>query len=154
MGWGKWDYLNSFRAEMSCLSSSFRNVLLLSTTFTCSRAALLHMRLQGKWGVLLWLKNDTILQQCHHPWFEPRFEELLLPPPQSTLLVSCAACTCQCCHLRLRIFTVLLYLTSTVSSTPHSFTSQHLNRQKHHSSSGSSLKSPIHWLAPPADLQA
>lgn len=152
MGWGKWHYFIWFWAEMTCVNSSFRNVLLLSNTFTCSRAALLVIHVcRAIRHVTVVKKNDTILQQ-YHP--NSSFEEFLLSPPLSKLLTSCAVWTRQCCHLRPWIFTGFLQPTSAMSSTPHSFTSQHLSRQTHHSSSGSSLKSPIPWPAPPADLQA
>lgn len=91
--------------------------------------------------MLLWLANDIILQQLYQPCFNPRLEELLVSSPLSTLLMSCAAHTLQRYHLKLRVVTLLLFPILNVSSTPYSFISQHLNRETHHSSAGSSLKS-------------
>lgn len=100
--WGKWGYLKSFRAKMACVNSSFRNIFHVSyylhPQHSCPPT---HACLHRKLGMLLWLANDTILQ-FSHPCFNPRFEELQVSSPLSTLLIFCATCTIQCYHLKLK----------------------------------------------------
>lgn len=149
MDWGKWDYFISFWAEMTCLNSSCRNIFCLLPvaelpSYSC---------LQGKLGVLLWLKNARILQY-HHPWLKL----WAISAFSSTEHNAHTMCVCawQCCHSKLWLllcFYLPLSHFGCVFSSPL-IHSQHLSRQTHHSSSGSPLQPPIHQLALPADLQA
>lgn len=112
MDWGKWDYFISFWAEMTCLNSSFRNIFCLLPvadlpSYSC---------LQGKLGVLLWLRNARILQY-HHPWLK-----LWGISAFSTEHNSHTMCVraWQCCHPKLWL-SLCFYLPLWLQLPTHSF---------------------------------